>query len=463
MTHKLVDAAYAHSPSWVQKVGVNAYGRYWRWARFGGSYGMHCALFRQREWADESAWRRFQAERLADLWEAAQEAPFYRSRWSPAQKKAARAGMLAELPLLTKGEVRRDPKSFLSRKRRPRLSFHTSGSTGTPIVTYWTLDELRESMALRETRSADWAGVSFGEPRATFSGRMAQPDSDEDADIYRFNAAEEQVYLSPFHLSPRTVAHYVEALRRHGSAWGTGYAVSFYVLATLIEASGLRAPKLKAVVTTSEKVTPKMRQTIERVFECRVFEEYSTVENVVFASECPDGRLHVSPDACIVEILRPDGSPAPPGEVGEVVATGLFRASQPLIRYRVGDLAAWDPGPCACGRGMPVLKEVLGRVEDEIVGPDGRRLVRFHGVFLNLPSIREGQIVQEALDRILVRIVPEAGFGPEQEKELINRTKQRLGSGVAVSVQVVDHIDRDSRGKFRAVVSHVSRADTLDQ
>jgi phenylacetate-CoA ligase len=282
---------------------------------------------------------------------------------------------------------------------------------------------------------------------------LAQPDPDASTNVYRYNAVERQVYLSPYHLSSATVGQYLAALERHRTVWATGYAVSFYLLASLAEAAGLAAPTLEAIVTTSEKLTPKMRVTMERVFSCRVFEEYSTVENVIFASECEHGSLHVSPDACYVEILRPDGRPTDPGEVGEVVATGLIRSLQPLVRYRLGDLAAWSAVPCACGRHMPVLEEVIGRLEDVVVGPDGRRLVRFHGVFVDLPSVREGQVIQHAVDRLTIRVVPEPNFTSADEDAIRRRVKQRLGSSVEVAVELVPHIERDQRGKFRAVVS----------
>ena len=159
----------------------------------------------------------------------------------------------------------------------------------------------------------------------------------------------------------------MRALEKHHVRWLTGYAVSYYLLAKIILEQGLKAPPgIKAIITTSEKVTFEMRQTMEQAFHCKVFEEYSTVENVLFASECEHGRLHVSPDVAVVEILRPDGSACLPGEAGEVVATSLMRTYQPLIRFRLGDMAMWDAEPCPCGRQMPVIKEVIGRIEDVV-------------------------------------------------------------------------------------------------
>jgi phenylacetate-CoA ligase len=204
-----------------------------------------------------------------------------------------------------------------------------------------------------------------------------------------------------------------------------------------------------------------MRTVMEEAYRCKVFEEYSSVENLCLATECERGRLHVSPDYGIVEILRDDGTACDPDEVGEVVATGLVRTYQPLIRFRVGDLAAWDGDPCPCARSMPVLKEIVGRLEDVVVGRDGREMVRFHGVFIGQANVQEGQVIQETLDRIRVRVVATDAFGPADTADLAARVKARLGTDVDVVVETVPEIPRTASGKFRAVVSHVSarRAD----
>jgi len=75
----------------------------------------------------------------------------------------------------------------------------------------------------------------------------------------------------------------------------------------MILEQGLRVPPLTAVVTTSEKLTPRMRDVMQKAYGCRVYEEYSTVENALFASECERGRLHVSPDVGVVRSSCADG------------------------------------------------------------------------------------------------------------------------------------------------------------
>ncbi|HWR50088.1 MAG TPA: hypothetical protein VN428_03220 [Bryobacteraceae bacterium] len=450
------DPIYARLPVAAQHAAVTAYGAYWHWLRFGPGYRRHVRGYVERESWDAGRMRDWQRKELTSLLASALDVDYYQRAWTASQKKAAAAGVLEELPLLEKDPIRARPASFLISGRVPRTyMFPTSGSTGTPISTIWTADEIRKSIALREVRSLRYAGVSFALPRATFSGRMVEPDPNSSGPYYRYNAFERQVYLSPFHLSAATAPKYVAALRRWKVEWCTGYAVSYYLLARFMLDQRLEAPPLKAIITTSEKLTPEMRDVMVRAYQCRVFEEYSTVESALFASECPVGKLHVSPDAGLVEILRPDGRPCAPGEVGEVVATSLVRTHQLFIRYRLGDLACWDTTPCVCGRATPVIAEVVGRVEDVVTGPDGRQMVRFHGIFINQPNVREGQIVQEDRDRIRVCVVPSNGFSQLDADEIVARVRQRLGPGMAVTVETVDSIPRTAAGKFKAVISHV--------
>jgi phenylacetate-CoA ligase len=458
-----LDKLYGSLPTWAQHVAVSAFGIHWKHLRFGGHFRQHVDGYIRRERNSPVELQQWVEQRLLQVLAiAVNHTPFYRNHWSPSEKQAAAAGRLSDLPLLEKSDLRNGPRDFLRQDKRCRREqvYHTSGSTGTPIQAIWTPDEYRNALALREVRSARWAGVSFSLPRATFSGRIVEPNPDSTGPFYRFNFAERQVYFSAFHLRRETASKYVEALRRHRIQWLTGYAVSYYLLAQFCEELQIDVPRMKAVIPTSEKVTPQMRTVMERVYGCKVYEEYSTVENAVFASECEQGRLHVSTDAGIVEILRPDGTPCDAEEEGEVVATCLMRDYQPMIRFRLGDVAAWSAESCPCSRPFPVLKEVVGRIEDVVVGPDGRQMVRFHGIFTDQPHVIEGQIIQEAIDRIRCLVVPIGNFNERDRLDIIHRIQQRLGPRVSVEVQCVESIPRTKAGKFKAVISCIGKDDT---
>ncbi|MBL8079477.1 MAG: phenylacetate--CoA ligase family protein [Anaerolineales bacterium] len=452
------DAFYARLPVWAQHTALTVYGVYWHYLRFGPGFKHYVQEYKESEVFSKKQWQDLQTVQLRRLLEdCIKYVPYYRENWTEDQKRAALNGNLRALPLLEKSPLRHSPRSFLREDLHPfhPQIFFTSGSTGTPISSYYTIPELRRSIALREVRSVGWADVSFSMPRATFSGRLVEPDPQSQGPFYRYNAWEKQVYFSAFHLRPDTAHQYVEALKRHKIEWATGYAVSYYLLARFILEKNIPPPELKAIITTSEKLTSNMRSVMEQAYRCRIYEEYSTVENAIFASECEHGRLHISPDVAVVEILRPDGSSCEADEPGEVVVTTLSRTYQPLIRFRLGDVAAWDSQPCPCGREMPVIKEVLGRVEDVIVGPDGRQMVRFHGVFVNQPHILEGQIIQESLIFIRVKVVPIKGFDEQDVRDIVHRVQQRLSETVKVEVETVSEIPRTKAGKFQAVISNI--------
>jgi phenylacetate-CoA ligase len=223
---------------------------------------------------------------------------------------------------------------------------------------------------------------------------------------------------------------------------------------------GLPPPKsLRAIITTSEKLTASGRSVIERAFACRVFQEYGTVEDALFACEHDDRRLRLSPDAGILELRRADGSiiPRDSTEEGETITTGFIRRCQPFIRYRLGDVAAWDPTPDARGMHMPILADVVGRLEDVVIGPDGRRTVRFHGIFTEVAGVREAQVIQEARDRLRILVVPSKSYGDTTVREITARIHARLTTEMRVEVEPVESIPRTPAGKFKAVINRMAR------
>ncbi len=201
-----------------------------------------------------------------------------------------------------------------------------------------------------------------------------------------------------------------------------------------------------------------MRQVLQGVYQCRVYDSYSGLEACGLISECEHGSLHISPDVGIMEILKPDGSPAGPGEEGEVVSTGLLNFDQPLIRYRIGDrvkLAARQS--CACGRQMPVVDEIIGRIEDVVVGPDGREMVRFHGIFIGIDGLRQAQVIQNSITDIQIRAVSDHGLTKEQQDTITERLRSQLGD-IQVTIEQVDKIPPGPNGKFQAVISKINKS-----
>jgi len=181
------------------------------------------------------------------------------------------------------------------------------------------------------------------------------------------------------------------------------------------------------------------------------------VEESAMALECEEGALHVFPDCGYVEILDDDDRPCPPGEFGEVVATSFIREAQPFLRYRTGDIATWADAPCSCGRQTPILAGIEGRMDDILVGTDGRRLGRLSTVPKHLPGVVFMQFVQDEPGAVLVRVVCEGPLERSVTDEVRGRLVTRLGSNFEVEFEKVDALERSARGKIRTVISSVAQ------
>ncbi len=460
----LWERIYSASPVWLQNVGVSIYGVFWRHQRYGGNFPELVAQFQKRERFSFDKWREYQTVQLrALLLHASQTVPYYRHLFNSLGLRTQllenfSLEHLSSLPLLEKETIRRNSNDFLNQRldRRHCHIEHTSGTTGTPLAIFRSTMSERATSAAYEARVRRWAGVNYRMSRAMIGGRIVVPRTHAQPPFWRYNLAERQLYLSAFHISPANTPDYVHALNHFQPDYLVGYASAHFFLARNAEEQGLKLYRPKAILTSSDSLTPPMRQLLQRVYNCEVFDGYSGVEGCCLASECEHHHMHLSPDVGIVELIGSDGRPTPPGEMGEIVATGLLNFDQPLIRYRTGDYAVLSPKPCLCGRQMPVLEELVGRLEDTVVGQDGREIVRLQGIFLDLPHVREGQIIQKTLTHFQIRLVVNASFSVDEERIIYQRFVERLGQ-ITLEFQIVDFIERTERGKFRAVISYVPR------
>ncbi len=454
---------YSKSPVWLQNLAISAYGYSWQNRRFGGVFEQALKGFKEREYFDNQRFNEYQTLQLRCLLVHAFEAvPSYHQAFKSAGFDSSRLQKfelqdLPKLPFLEKNTLREyGQTSLLSQKRELGGAFFgSSGSTNTPTQILFSSAMHQRWSAGFEARVRHWAGVTRHDPRGMIGGRRVVPEGAVKRPFYRYNLVEKQTYFSAYHISDANAPDYLEGMKKHGVAYMNGYAMSNYFLARFLEESGHEAPQMKAVLPSSEKLTPEMRATFQRVYGCKTYDAWSGVEACGLISECEHGSLHASPDMAVLEFLDPDsGLPARPGQLAEVVCTGLLNYDQPLIRYRIGDLMRYSEAPCPCGRQMPVIQEIVGRMEDTVVGPDGREMVRFHGVFIGIPSIVEGQIVQQDYTYFEVKIVASKPL-KEAERQLIRqRMRSQLGD-VKVEIIEVSHIPRGPNGKFKAVVSRI--------
>jgi len=452
-------------PAPLQSVAASIRGYQLRSRRYGPETERLVEEARERESWSAERWRAWQSEQLGSLLEhAARRVPYYRAQWAERRRKGDRSSWqyLENWPVLEKEALRRNPAAFLADGANPRRMHHehTSGTTGKPLDLWWSRSAMRLWYALFEARWRRWYGVSRHHRWAIAAGQLVVPAARRKPPFWVWNAGLNQLYLSSYHLAPDLVPHYLDALERYRVVYLLGYASGLYALAVEALRLGRSGARLRVAITSAEPLFPYQRQAIAEAFSCPVRETYGMSEGVAAASECEHGSLHVWPEVGWIEALE-DGLPAAAGRSGDLVCTGFLNREMPLIRYRVGDRAAApcsDAG-CSCGRTLPVIGALDGRIDDVLYTADGRRIGRLDPVFKARLPVIEAQIVQESLDRVTVRYVPDGGFNGETRRAITGQLQARMGP-VKVDFEQLDRIPRGANGKFRAVVCRIPAGGT---
>jgi phenylacetate-CoA ligase len=322
-------------------------------------------------------------------------------------------------------------------------------------------------------RNYEWLGVALGERRFNLKcgtplrAQAAVPPGQEPANPERWFSrltAGIRNWDRDYSASLEDAGYAREValgLRRDPPALVSGVSNALYLLAGLVLERG--PIQVRACQSGANHLHAHYRPVLESAFSSRIHDSYGTVEAGPIAHGCPDCHaLHVAAEAVLVEVVRADGRPAPPGEVGDVLLTSLRNRATPVIRYRIGDRAVLvDGGPAPCGRGLPSM-ELVGRTDEFLLTGEGGLLAPravTAAVHEAAPELYEFQL-RQAADRTLELGVVPAGGGslPEEDRRRLVATMDgMLGIRGATRVRVRDHIPLTTAGKLRHVVSQAAR------
>ena len=292
---------------------------------------------------------------------------------------------------------------------------YTGGSTGKPLKFYYDEErsQRREASRIRHNR---WCGWDIGEKMAVLWG------ASEEAKIQRsfkrklknfvFNKT---AFLDSFDLSIEKMNEFKRFLESYKPKSILAYANSIYIFALFLKDKTHNILP-KGIISSAETLTEDKRELIESVFKCKVFNRYGSREIGLLASECEKhSGLHINAENVYVEIVNGNRL-AKDNEMGEVIVTDLFNYAMPFIRYKIGDIAIASSEVCSCGRGLPIIKSVEGRVSDFITTSSGKIVhgEYFTHLFYGEEGVEEIQLLQERLDKICLRIVPSKKYSGER-------------------------------------------------
>lgn len=388
---------------------------------------------------------------------AYEHVPFYRKKYDEAGvniDSIRSAEDIKRLPFVTKDEIRQNfPDGIVARGiniEECRYSA-TTGSTG-------------RSLPFIFTQATYAFYVAVGVRMYTMIGyrpwhRMAYIKY-TDLKYTRLGPFFQAVHIK----STIPVEQQIAQLREARADLIVGYASLVYEVARHVTPDDLKYIRPKFIGINSELSTQDQRNFISETFHCPVYDEYSTEETWMIASQCRNNNYHIFTDNVWVEFIDSKGQEVKPGEMGEIVLTTTRSPAMPFIRYRIGDMGTYSNAACPCGLGFPILQSFEGRADDCFILPSGKfvsslKLLNTFTMYIKkyLHLLEEFKVTQVSSDLIVIRIVKGKQYDESQLEELLADLRRLLDDTVSIKVEFVEAIEKSDGIKRKAIESLVGK------
>lgn len=422
----------------------------------------------QSQWWNAPQILQYQLKQIAPLLaHACNTVPFYRELYQAAgyQPQAELTPEnWANIPIVTRKQIQDTGASIVSEaipeSHGKTHSITTSGSTGMPITVkgteasnfFWRAITLREHL---------WHGRDFAGKMAVIrrvAPKHAEPPHGE---LHPGWGPSVNIVYPSGPLAMLSITASVDEqlawLQQQNPAYLLTYPSNLLALANRSMQTGATLTNLKEVRTLGEIVNAEVRATCKKAWGAKLVDQYSCQEAGYLALQCPQHEhYHLQSESTLVEILNAQNEPCDPGEIGRVVVTPLHNYASPLIRYDIGDYAEVGER-CTCGRGLPVITRILGRVRNMLVLPSGDRRWPLVGSdnYRHIAPISQFQLIQHAPGHIEVKLVIPRKLTPDEEQRLTATILQSLAHPFSLTYNYVNRIPRSTGGKHEDFISKV--------
>lgn len=425
----------------------------------------------QTQWLSPQALARHQGGQLRVLLQhAAATVPFYRERFAAAGIDPAAVGpeTIARLPAVQRAELQAAGEALkstaLPKSHGKCHDIVTSGSTGRPVnllgtevtALFWRAFVMREHFWHRRDLSGKLAAIRWARKGVAMAPEGARRDDwgPASGSVYPTGPAVLLNIASPLEAQ-------LEWLLREQPDYLISFPSNLTALAGYCLQAGIAIPNLKQVLTLGEMVGEPVRRAVRQAWQVPVVDSYSCEEAGYLATQCPDHEVyHVQSENVLLEVVDDDGRPCAPGEIGRVLVTSLNNFATPVIRYALGDYAEVGE-PCACGRGLPVIRRIVGRERNRLLLPDGTSVFPYFGYYEDYlaitRAIKRYQLVQRAVGELECRLVALEPLTAEQEERIRQTMLRHLGHPLRISFTYHDELLPGPTGKFEEFVSEVQR------
>jgi len=441
------------------------------WKRKKMPIGIRLREFRVQQWDAPEVFAERQTRKLADLLvHTVTRIPYYREHLGDLTPETIRAdphGSLLEFPILEREMVHDHLDDLYIDMGRGVIRDHTSGSTGMPLNFIRDRESVGAALATTQL-TQEWESVERGERRTRLWGAAFDLEAARTPMKRLMNLIYARTVLDCYEMNDVVTRQYIDLLNRQPPVLLEGYPSAIYETALFAEQHDLPLPRPRAITVSGAMVYDHMRNKMEEAFHAPVFNHYGNREIGLLSAECEQHEgMHVCGETVILEVVDESNTRVPDGEEGEVIATHFWNYTMPFVRYRTGDRGVMGTRLCTCGRVYPFLERVIGRTGACFMRRDGTVIIPEFFIQLlaweiDSPDIRKFQVVQEDVDRITVRMVPQPGKNgySEEDRALIRqRMSEGMNGPVDVEFVVVDDIPQTRSGKYHFTISKIVSAD----
>jgi len=334
----------------------------------------------------------------------------------------------------------------------------TGGSTGEPLHFEYTPESYDWRVACSK-RGYYWAECEDGKRTAYIWGVAIGKTSElKRVKESLHHAFLRQRHYNCFGFTEHKMAEVLRDMNRFMPECIVGYTNPLYEFAKYVEKAGTLKSKPKTIISAAEKLHEFQREKISTVFGCPVFNTYGSREFMLIASECEARKgLHVNVENLFIEIIKENGTPAKPGEMGDIVITDLHNYGMPFIRYKIGDMGVASDRVCPCGKGLPMVEDIVGRTLDMIRTPDGKCIPGefFPHLMKEFKKIDKFQVIQDKLDHLVIKMVQKDKMTDAECKRLSNEIEKVTGKTIKIDIAFTDEIPLTGTGKHRVTISRI--------
>lgn len=339
---------------------------------------------------------------------------------------------LKNLPIVTKELIKNRVKDIYIGNPLLRYKGSTSGTSGSPLTTYYSKSCINKEAAYVENFYNN-AGFFLGNKGLSLRGTL-----DKNQEEY-FNRYSNILYMSSYNLTKKNIDFYFKKIHEFKPKAIFGYPSSLETISNLFLENNLSAD-IPLAFTSSETLYSYQKEKIKKALNAKIFDLYGNAERSVMLVQREPGGCYLEPYLYAVNEF----------EKTYFLSTNVFNRDFPLIRYKVEDSVHIQKGK---------IVSINGRSDDMLKLKNGGSIgsAALSLAFRNVENLRFSQIIQLSLDLCHINIVVTGSYGQKDKEKLVYNLEKYIGDKIDYIIKEVneDEIVKSNKGKFKLIINKV--------